>query len=108
MGGRFGITAENRGHGLLGLTGDTFWRHDSRKMGWLGVVTQGMRIENVDKPRIPRMWTVTVYPADLLCTLVLPAPRHETKVCCRPSGSPTCRVPSGFSPWEARLDRRLG
>lgn len=112
MGGRFGVTAEVMGsldlHGRL-----TFWRHESvpvysRKMGWLTVVTQEMRIENVDRPRTPRMWTVTVYPADPLCTLVLPAPYHETKVCCSPPGSPTCRLPFGFSPREARLDRRLG
>lgn len=81
---------------------------DSRKMGWLGVVTEGMRIENVDRPRVPRMWTVTVYPADLLCTLVLPAPCHETEVRCSPPGSPTCRLPFGFSPQEAQLGRRLG
>lgn len=65
-----------RSFGLLGLIGELMsWRHDnvpvdSRKMGWLGVATQEMRIEKVDRPTTPRVWAVTVCPADPLCILV--------------------------------------
>lgn len=87
------------------------WRHenvlvDSRKMGWLGVATQEMRIEKVDRPMTPRVWAVTVCPADPLCILVLPALCHKAHVCCIPTDAPACRLPFWFSPWGARLGGR--
>lgn len=64
---------------------------DSRKMGWLGVVTQEMGIEKVDRPRVP-VWTVAICSADPSCILVLPAPCHVANVCCIPQAL----LPAGF------------
>lgn len=88
------IWNDRRGHGLLGFIGELMsWRHesvpvDSRKMG----VTQEMRIEWVDRPTTPRVWTVAVCPADPLCTFAFPAPCYEAHVCCIPQTP----LPTGF------------